>query len=190
MRIFLFHYIFGFFSRCINSRIFTKYCWRVQTRGTQMAVGSWRCVLHVCVCVWWVWGLQTAGGQSPGCLLLMTLARTKGVCCVKDWRLYVLLCNRPTAGHPMETMDTQPVIINNNIKVHIWLYRACAHSESWLKVVFSLLSLWGDIYNNKAEETPFQIPVKYCTALPSETSGLISWWYRCDLKKVIQSLWM
>lgn len=102
-----------------------------------MAVGSWRYVLCVSVSVWWVWGLRTAGGQSPGCHLLMTQTRTKGVCCMKDWRLYVFLYNRPTAGHPMETMDTQTTLINNNLEIHVWLYRTCTHSSC----VFTVVSL-------------------------------------------------
>lgn len=63
-------------------------------------------------------GLQTAGGQSPRLSSQNDVGQDKGVCCVENKRLYPLLFNRYADGHPVETMDTLPVLIHNHCAVH------------------------------------------------------------------------
>lgn len=77
--------------------------------------------LCVFTCVYDGQGVSKQQWASPYrlCAPIMIKDRTKEFCSVEIWRLYILLCNRSTAGAPVETMDIQHVLINNHLQVHM-----------------------------------------------------------------------
>lgn len=86
--------------------------------------------VSVCVCVLWVWSLQTAGlPVSPQALGVTTQGGTKG--CLEAPCLFA--GHRPTAAPCTHTMDAQSALINSNHIVCGYTKFSPVHSPPLLK---------------------------------------------------------